>query len=409
MRLSVPQKYYGPRSLLVFLISTHVILVCSLDMFVPALPSMQRELGISAAELNLTIFVYLVCAAIGTLVSGPVSDKRGRKPLLLIFFSLFVLSSFLCVIAPNLPILVLGRAGQAFSYGVSMTIHTAIVKDSYEGEDLNLAMTLVESLIIIGPMVAPFLGTFFLSVGSWRTIFVFLGIAALVALFPALFLTETLSQEAMESKRDQKSFNALVQSVRELLKDKRFSMMALFMGTTGMPYFAFMSVVSYIILDYFALPYIGYNFIYMAFCLVTTIAPFVYMMLQKRLTVASILRICLVLSAISAVMMALFGKFSPVIFFFAFVPYTLTEGIVRPLAYVELLDQPKHRIGAASSFSNFSYSVMSSIATVIATLPWTNFIDAVWIILAVCTVAMTVFYLIWHKAWLAAQKAKHGE
>jgi DHA1 family bicyclomycin/chloramphenicol resistance-like MFS transporter len=270
-------------------------------------------------------------------------------------------------------------------------------------------MTLVESLIIIGPMVAPFLGTFFLSVGSWRTIFVFLGIAALVALFPALFLTETLSQEAMESKRDQKSFNALVQSVRELLKDKRFSMMALFMGTTGMPYFAFMSVVSYIILDYFALPYIGYNFIYMAFCLVTTIAPFVYMMLQKRLTVASILRICLVLSAISAVMMALFGKFSPVIFFFAFVPYTLTEGIVRPLAYVELLDQPKHRIGAASSFSNFSYSVMSSIATVIATLPWTNFIDAVWIILAVCTVAMTVFYLIWHKAWLAAQKAKHGE
>ena len=101
MQLSVPQKHLGPRSFFVCALSINLLLILSIDMYVPALPSMQRAFDVSAAYLNLTVFVFFAFCAVGVVLAGPVSDRFGRRPVLVAGCGLFAASSILCALAPN--------------------------------------------------------------------------------------------------------------------------------------------------------------------------------------------------------------------------------------------------------------------------------------------------------------------
>lgn len=191
MQLSVPQKHLGPRSFFVCALSINLLLILSIDMYVPALPSMQRAFDVSAAYLNLTVFVFFAFCAVGVVLAGPVSDRFGRRPVLVAGCGLFAASSILCALAPNVEFLVAFRIGQALGYGAVSTIETAMIKDAYAGPDLKLAMTCLQSLIIIGPALAPFLGTFVLSLAGWRGIFEFLAVCGVIGFLLSLLISET--------------------------------------------------------------------------------------------------------------------------------------------------------------------------------------------------------------------------
>ncbi|MEF9877341.1 MAG: MFS transporter, partial [Gordonibacter sp.] len=375
MQLAHPQKRLGPRSFFACALAINLLLILSIDMYVPALPSMQRVFDVTEAYLNLTVFAFFVFSAVGVIMAGPVSDRFGRKPV---------------------QVLIVFRIGQALGYGAVVTIETALIKDSFDGNDLKLAMTALQSLIIIGPAVAPFLGTFILTFSDWRGIFTLLTVCGFVALGLSLLISET-HPHASKAERSQTGVGAalgsMVSDIRILMHDRKFSSLALFMGIAGMPYFAFIAVVSYILMDFFAVSYFEYSMIYAGACLVTIAAPYVYVALSKRLSVRAILVLCVWLTAASFVMLALFGTASPVLFLVAFVPYALAEGIVRPMAFVVLLDQPSSRVGAASSFSNFSYALLTSFATVIATLQWPNFIFGIAVLTGASVLVMAGLYV----------------
>lgn len=175
--------------------------------------------------------------------------------------------------------------------------------------------------------------------------------------------------------------------------DRSFMSLALIMGIAGVPYFAFIAVVSYVLLDFFMLSYFEYSVIYAIACVVTIVAPYLYMALSKRLGVNAILRLSIALVAVTFVTMLAFGTASPLLFLLTFVPYALAEGVVRPMSYVVLLDQPDNRVGAASSFANCIYSVFTSVATVLATLPWSNFVTGVAVLAGASMVLMIALYL----------------
>ncbi|MEG1905840.1 MAG: MFS transporter [Gordonibacter sp.] len=396
MQLAHPQKRLGPRSFFACALAINLLLILSIDMYVPALPSMQRVFDVTEAYLNLTVFAFFVFSAVGVIMAGPVSDRFGRKPVLVFGCMLFAASSLFCTLAPTVEVLIVFRIGQALGYGAVVTIETALIKDSFDGNDLKLAMTALQSLIIIGPAVAPFLGTFILTFSDWRGIFTLLTVCGFVALGLSLLISET-HPHASKAERSQTGVGAalgsMVSDIRILMHDRKFSSLALFMGIAGMPYFAFIAVVSYILMDFFAVSYFEYSMIYAGACLVTIAAPYVYVALSKRLSVRAILVLCVWLTAASFVMLALFGTASPVLFLVAFVPYALAEGIVRPMAFVVLLDQPSSRVGAASSFSNFSYALLTSFATVIATLQWPNFIFGIAVLTGASVLVMAGLYV----------------
>ncbi len=441
MQLVAPQKRLGPRSFFVSVLTINLLLILAIDMYVPALPSMQREFAVSEAYLNLTMFVFFLFAAVGVVLAGPISDQRGRKPLLLAGCGTFAAASFLCAVAPTVEAVIAFRLVEAVGYGFVMTIVTALVKDAYAGEDLKVAMTFLQSLVIIGPAIAPFLGTLLLSIGGWREVFGFLALCGLVSFALACLITEThpsagaraagrargaraatepagasaesasaaaLAAEpagaanpaleaASASQGAQGGVGAalrdLVAGSRALMRDRSFMSLALIMGIAGVPYFAFIAVVSYVLLDFFMLSYFEYSVIYAIACVVTIVAPYLYMALSKRLGVNAILRLSIALVAVTFVTMLAFGTASPLLFLLTFVPYALAEGVVRPMSYVVLLDQPDNRVGAASSFANCIYSVFTSVATVLATLPWGNFITGVGVLAGASMVLMAGLYL----------------
>ena len=108
------------------------------------------------------------------------------------------------------------------------------------------------------------------------------------------------------------------------------------LGVASVPYFAFIAVISYVLLDHFAVSYGFYNVLYLLFCLVTIVAPYVYAAASKRVHGSTVLKACIGLTALSGVLLGLFGLAGPLVFLAAFVPATLAEGVIRPMSYVVL-------------------------------------------------------------------------
>ncbi len=421
------QKWLGPRSFFVCVLAIELFAILAIDMYAPALPSMQETFDVSIGYLNLTMFAFFFISAFATFLTGPVSDCVGRKPFLVSFTVLFAVSSAGCALSPTVELLVLFRVLQGVSVGGIQTLSTALIQDAYTSHSVKTAMTFLQSLVIIGPVLAPFLGSFILMSTNWRGIFGILAALGAVTVVLSLLVTEThcvtkaslltpLSMNGSGSAEDAEnaentnkgehtegaplktnSFGVLFRKValdcKNLVSSRSFLSLALIMGFAGVPFFAFIATVSYILMNYFSLGYVGYSLIYAAACLLDCIAPFVYLFLAKHMPHARILRVSIALIAISGIALLVVGGVSPVVFFFAFAPYALAEGIIRPLAYVDLLNQPDDRVGSASSLTNFSYALITAIATVVATLDWSSLIGGLGVITVATTVCVVLLYV----------------
>ena len=399
MKLAVEQKRLGPRAFFTCVMSVELIQILAIDMYAPALPAMAEAFDVSALYLNNTVFAFLFASTLATVLAGPLSDRFGRKPVFLAGCVLFTAGSLLCAMSPNVEVLTVARAVEALGCGSSVTLSAAIVQDAYEGDDLKLAMTLLQSLIIAGPVLAPFLGSFAVSQVGWRGIFWGLTVGGVITMVLAGLITETYDASANGGTRLGATLRALLTGAKSLLAQRSFTALALFIGVTGVPFFAFIAVSSYILLDDFQMDYLGYSFIYAGACLTNMVAPFVCMRLSKTWFTAQIMRLVIALMLVSFVLLALIGRLHPALLLLAFMPYALSEGIARPAAYLVLLNQPPNVVGTASAIGNFSYGVITALATIAATLPWPSFLFGLTALTLMSAVAASALYAIGHDGW----------
>lgn len=348
------------------------------DMFLPAQPQIVEYFQTDAGTLNLALSVWFVVSAVSVLLGGPLSDKFGRKPMLLLAVLLFAGFGFGCMLAPSVWFLIACRGGAAFGGGIITAVTMAMVKDYLDVELFQKAMAVIQSIIVLGPVVAPFLGSFLLMLGNWR--WVMGGLAALgtISLVISLLLPETLPEE----RRVRGGMLPAMKGLIEVGKDRNFSVLLLIISFVCMPFFAFVSVCSYICMDFFGMSYLQYSLFYGGICIVSFTAPFVYLYLDKRFKSKNILLACFVLLLFSTLGLVLFGKLSPLALLLVFLPYTYAEGISRPLGMVLLLNQHDDTSGAASALTGFSTSIVGTLGTVVATMAWGNYIDGLfWIFL----------------------------
>ena len=399
MNLIVEQRVFGPRSFFASVVSLYLIQILAIDMYAPALPMMQDVFNVSELYLNSTVFSFLFTSTLAMVFSGPMSDRFGRKPILVGGCALFEAGSLLCAVSPNVETLAIARAIEAVGCGTTATLSGAIVKDSYEGGDLKLAMTLLQSLIIIGPVIAPFLGSFAIRFIGWRGIFWGLTVGGAITVALSCLMSETYDAAVNEGKNLKTSLATMLRDSKMLVSNKSFTSLALFIGVTGIPFFAFIAVSSYILLDDFQVGYLEYSFIYAGACAANFIAPFVYMALSRTWKTPRIMRLVIVLVAATSILLVLVGRMHPVLLLVAFVPYALGEGIARPAAYLVLLDQPPEVVGTASAFANFSYGVITALATVAATFPWPDFTLGLALLAAASAAIATLLYAIGHRGW----------
>ncbi len=148
------------------------IVALSIDAILPALESIGVSIGTTNSKDNQKLITMIFLGlGFGQLIFGPLSDSIGRKPIIYMGFILFVLASILCVFAPNLEIMILGRILQGIGLSAPRTISIAMVRDSFSGDYMAKIMSFIVAIFILVPVVAPALGKLLLDHYGWKAIF----------------------------------------------------------------------------------------------------------------------------------------------------------------------------------------------------------------------------------------------
>src|SRR6266446_10357734 len=164
----------------------------STDLYLPSLPGLLRHFDADIAEVQLTLSVFLVGLAVGQLVYGPLSDRFGRRPVLLAGLILYVVASAICALAPGVPTLIAARLLQATGACAGPVVCRAVVRDVHGREGAARILSYMGAAMALAPTLGPILGGFLELWFGWRAAFAVMtlyGAAGLVIV--ALALPET--------------------------------------------------------------------------------------------------------------------------------------------------------------------------------------------------------------------------
>ena len=130
----------------------------ALNIFMPSMPGLQREFGVTYETVQLTLTLFLIGMAICQLVYGPLSDRIGRRPMLLGGLAVFVIASLLAAIAPSIELLIAARLLQALGGAAGIVLARAMVRDAFDRETSASVISYITMAFVVAPMVAPALG-----------------------------------------------------------------------------------------------------------------------------------------------------------------------------------------------------------------------------------------------------------
>jgi DHA1 family bicyclomycin/chloramphenicol resistance-like MFS transporter len=191
----------------------------AMDLMLPALPDVGTTFGISSANhLQLVLSVFMTGFGLGQFIIGPLSDRFGRRPILIGGMVLYTLASVLAVAARSFEMLLVARALQGLGTSATRVIATSIVRDCYSGRRMASVMSLAMMIFISVPVLAPSLGQAIMLTSQWRGIFVVLMVYGVLALvWSALRLPETLPP----SQRRSLAIRQVLDSFRQTLTNRQ--------------------------------------------------------------------------------------------------------------------------------------------------------------------------------------------
>ncbi|MEH6818762.1 MAG: multidrug effflux MFS transporter [Dietzia psychralcaliphila] len=167
------------------------------DTYLPALPLIVGEFGVSASVAQLTLTAFMVSLAVGQLVIGPLSDRMGRRTLLILGSVGTAIAAVVCALAPSIWVLVLGRVAQGFFGAAGIVLSKAVVVDVGRGAGVAKAFATLIALQSVAPVIAPLVGGAVVPFGGWRAVFWLLaGLSVVTAIGVVAAVPETLPPDS---------------------------------------------------------------------------------------------------------------------------------------------------------------------------------------------------------------------
>ncbi|KDB89977.1 transporter, major facilitator family protein [Bordetella bronchiseptica D756] len=291
----------------------------SIDMYLPAFPSIAAGLGVERGEVERTLAAYLIGMAGAQIIYGPLADRYGRKLPMMGGLILYVLASLGCALAGDIQTLTAWRVAQALGGAAGVVIPRAVIRDHYETQEAARAMSLLMLIMGLAPILAPLAGAQLLAFVGWRSLFWLMaagGLALLLAV--ALTMKETLAPERVLPLRA----GTILSNYRALLAHRGFMGHSLAggMGQAGMFAYIVGSQISARLLR--------------------KSAPAT---LQRRAQVA------LAVASLSALALALLGLMSLPLLMACLMGYMFSQGFVNPNSAALALAEQGRRLGAASA------------------------------------------------------------
>jgi DHA1 family bicyclomycin/chloramphenicol resistance-like MFS transporter len=232
-----------------------------MDMYLPGLPSLTRDLGASASTGQLTLTGCMLGLAAGQLFTGPLSDSLGRRRPLLVGLVGYIAASLACSLAPSIWTLIGLRLIQGMLGGVGVVIARAIVRDLFKGDVAARVFALLMAVMGVAPVFAPLVGGQVLAITSWRGIFVVLAaIGVPLLLVTLLWLPETLPP----GLRHGGGLRSTLSTFGRLLRDRRFSAPAASLALASAAMFAYIAGASFVLEDIYGVSAQGFSLVFAA-------------------------------------------------------------------------------------------------------------------------------------------------
>lgn len=245
----------APLGLLLLLVGLTALAPFSLQIFMPALPVIQADLRVTPAVAQLVLSLSILASAFAMLAYGPLSDRLGRRPVLLAGLLAFVAGSVLCTLAPSIEALIGARVVQAVGAAAGMVLARAIVRDLHDRERSASVIAYLTTAMVVAPMLAPTVGALLIDAASWRTIFALSAVVGLAVLWQtARQLVETRGRGAAGGAPIR-----LLTGAGRLLRSPAFVAYAVQSTFAISVFFAFISGAPYFMLDVLQRPATEYG------------------------------------------------------------------------------------------------------------------------------------------------------
>ena len=222
----------------------------ALDMYLPALPTLQVEFGASAARVQHTVSAYLFGMGLGQLAFGPLTDRFGRKRPLLAGLGIFSLASAGCALAHSIDSFALLRFAQALGGSAGMVVIRAVIRDRFDAIQSARVLSLMMLVMGVAPILAPLAGGWLLVSGSWHWIFGLLAAYALLCVALVFFFLE----ESHPPRSRTASLGHALASVLPLTRDRLFlGPNLVFIAAFG-AFFAYLAAAPFVFIQFFRVP-----------------------------------------------------------------------------------------------------------------------------------------------------------
>jgi DHA1 family bicyclomycin/chloramphenicol resistance-like MFS transporter len=280
----------------------------SIDMGLPAFPQVEAQLGASASEVTQTLSLFLLGFATGPLLLGPLSDRFGRRPILLTGLVIFVLAGLGCALATDLRMLLGFRLLQGIGAGAGATLPFAIVRDLFDGVQARMRMSAVTLVLGVGPIIAPLLGACLLMIGDWRLIYAALALGGLLLLAITGF---GFRESSPEGKHHSVSPRRMLSSYGHVLSNRTFLGNSLVNAGAFSAMFAYISGSPSVLMGNLGASSSTYSFLFACSAAAFVLGSALNGTLAARLVSAHRIvlaaNVCLVIGSVGIVMLTLTG------------------------------------------------------------------------------------------------------
>lgn len=365
----------------------------STNILLPSLPAIARAFDVPTASTGALMSWFFATFALGQLFVGPLSDRFGRRPLVVAGLLIFVIGSIVCAVTTTLSALVGGRIIQAVGVCAASVLSRAIARDLFSGNELARVLSFIMVAMAAAPGFSPLLGSGLDHVFGWRSPFAFVAAFGVVlGVFYALAVGETHGGE-----RTPLALTPVLRGYGSLLRDRRFVVPATSVSLVLGGLFAVFTVTPAILVDGLGFTPLELSLFYAGTVFVVFGAGFTAPRLAQRSSLAAVTRIGLMIACAGCLVMAalaLAGVHTFASYLMPMLVFLFGMGMVNPIGTALTLTPFGERAGAASALLGFVQMSAAALAIVAATtVAASPFLALSLVLAATTTCAALIFFL----------------
>ena len=332
-----------------------------MQILLPALPVIKQKFYVTNDVAQLTLSLSMLAIAIGTLVYGPLSDKFGRKRVMLVGIVITIFGSIVCFVADSIMLLISGRFIQAFGGAVGLVLARAIVRDVYGPEEAARVIATLVMVMVVLPMMSPALGGELMQRFGFESVFIVIAFASAIAfVFLFLWLPETLAKPVPFE-----GVKSMLMTFSKLFASRVFCGYAFCVTFVSVVFFSFISAAPEIMVSVLKRPPTEYGYYFIMIPAGFMTGNYVARHYGRTISIDNMIAIGAsigVFGIVLALILQTLGMSSPVALFLPIALAVFGNGITLPNAQAAAINEFPEYAGTASGLTGFLQMAVSSVA-----------------------------------------------